>query len=80
MYMYFFSLNKNTKQMYTAAVYNVVFGKLNKILPHMQRCTCIWGPKRGKYHMVLLHFASDRMTFPQLYSLYCYNRYKYRNA
>lgn len=28
MYMYFFSSNKNTKQMYTAAVYNVVLGKL----------------------------------------------------
>lgn len=66
--------------MNTAAVYNVVFGKLNKILPHMQRCTCIWGPKRGKYHMVLLHFASDRMTFPPLYSFYCYNRYKYRKT
>lgn len=40
----------------------------------------IWGPKWGKYLMVLQHFASDRMTFTPLYSLYCYNRYKYRNT
>lgn len=67
--------------MYTADVHNIVFGKLNKILQYPICSLYMYvGSKRGKYLMVLQQFASDWMTFPPLYSLYCYNRYKYKNT
>lgn len=55
--MYFFSSNKNTKQMYTAAVYNVVFGKLNKIPTPYAALYMYLGSKKGEIPYGLATFC-----------------------
>lgn len=67
--------------MYTAAVYNVFFFWKTQQNTTPSAALHVFGvQKGGKYHMVLLHFASYLLKFPPLYSFYCYNRYKYRNT